>query len=451
MLQEANDPNIEQDTVVPIIPDVAAAGDQGLSDAAGSMHKVSTRPPTITAAQARRTAIAAQRLAAPPRPGGGRVDQGHLRRLLQAIGLLQIDSVNVLIRAHYLPVFSRLGPYPTGLLDRAAWPERAAHRTVLESWAHVASLIPMSSEPLLRWRQREWDERWDPDGGRLADHPGFVDEVLSLIAERGPMSAGQIEKALEAPGPGRPGWWEWSLTKSVCERLFFAGATAVATRQSFERHYDLRDRVVPAEIRARPSPDKADAIRELTALAATHHGVGTAKDLADYYRVGVAETKRALAELADAGVVTPVQVQGWTETAYLHRDAALPRAVAGQALLCPFDPLIWERARTERIFGVRYRIEIYVPEPKRVHGYYVFPLLHGDRIVGRFDLKTDRRESSLLVQASWLEPGAAAGETAEVAAIELRRMADWLGLDDIEVRPRGDLACEVAQAVMVAR
>jgi len=405
----------------------------------------------MTPAQARRTAIAAQRLATAPRPAGGRLDQGHLRRLLQAIGLLQIDSVNVLARAHYLPVFSRLGPYPMDLLDRAAWPERPAHRTLLESWAHVASLIPMSSEPLLRWRLREWDERWDPNGGRLADHPGFVDEVLALIAERGPMSAGQIEKALEAPGRGRPGWWEWSLTKSVCERLFFAGVTAVATRQSFERHYDLRERVIPADVRALPSPDKTDAIRDLTALAAAHHGVGTAKDLADYYRVGVAETKRALAELGEAGVVTPVQVKGWTEPAYLHRDASLPRAVHGRALLCPFDPLIWERTRTERLFGVRYRIEIYVPEPKRVHGYYVFPLLVGDRIVGRFDLKADRRDSRLLVQASWLEPGADPGEAAEAAAAELRRMADWLGLADVDVRPRGDLAARVANAVPAAR
>jgi len=308
----------------------------------------------------------------------------------------------------------------------------------------------MGSEPLLRWRQREWDEGWDRHGGRLADHPGFVDEVLSLIAERGPMSAGQIEKALEAPGAGRPGWWEWSLTKSVCERLFFAGATAVATRQSFERHYDLRDRVVPPEIRALPTPDRTDAIRELTALAAAHHGVGTAKDLSDYYRVGVAETKLALAELGEAGVVTPVQVDGWTEPAYLHRDAAMPRAVRGRALLCPFDPLIFERARTERLFGVRYRIEIYTPEPKRVHGYYVFPLLLGDRIVGRFDLKADRRDSRLLVQASWLEPGADAGETAEAAAAELRRMADWLGLADVDVRRRGDLAGGVAKAVRLA-
>ena len=414
------------------------------------MLGVSTRPPSISAAQARRTAIAAQRLGRPPRPAGARLDQGHLRRLLAAIGLLQIDSVNVLARAHYLPVFSRLGPYPTELLDRAAWPERPAHRTVLESWAHVASLIPMGAEPLLRWRQQEWKERWDSDGGRLADHPGFVDEVLSLITERGPMSAGQIEKALEAPGPGRAGWWEWSLTKSVCERLFFVGATAVATRQSFERHYDLRDRVVPAEIRGLPTPDKTDAIRELTALAAAHHGVGTAKDLADYYRVGVAETKLALAELAEAGVVTEVEVKGWTEPAYLHRGAALPRAVHGRALLCPFDPLIWERVRTERLFGLRYRIEIYVPEPKRVYGYYVFPLLLGDRIMGRFDLKADRKDSRLLVQASWLEAGADAGEVADAAAGELHRMAHWLGLAHVDVRPRGDLAGRTARAVRAA-
>jgi uncharacterized protein YcaQ len=408
-----------------------------------------TTPPatTLTAAQARRIAIAAQRLAGPPRAGAGRPDAGHLRRLLSAIGLLQIDSVNVLARAHYLPVFSRLGPYPTTLLDRAAWPERPAHRTLLESWAHVASLIPMTVEPLLRWRQQAWDARWDRSGGRLAEHPGFVDEVLALIGERGPMSAGDIEKALEAPGPGRSGWWEWSLTKRVCEQLFFVGATAVATRQSFERHYDLADRVVPAEIRARPTPAKADAVRELTALAAAHHGVGTARDLADYYRLSVADTKQALTDLIEDGVVLPAVVRGWSEPAYLHVEARVPRAVHGRALLCPFDPLIWERARTERLFGVRYRIEIYTPEPKRVYGYYVFPLLVGERIAGRFDLKADRKTSTLLVQASWLEPGEPAGATAEAAAAELGRMADWLGLSAVQVQPRGDLAGALADRV----
>jgi len=413
------------------------------------MQRMSPKPGArITAAQARRTAIAAQQLGRPPRDSAaGEVNRGHLRRLVDAIGVLQIDSVNVLARAHYLPIFSRFGPYPAEVLDRAAWPARAADRTLLESWAHVASLVPMSTEPLLRWRQQRWADDWDTTGGRLAEHPGFVDEVLAVFAERGPMSAGDVEKALEAPGKGRPGWWEWSLTKRVCENLFISGRTAVSTRRGFERCYDLRERVVPADIRALPTPSEADAKRALIELAARHHGIGTVGDLADYYRFGKADAMVALEDLVDEGTVIPVEVDGWGQPAYMHADAQLPRSVAGRALLCPFDPLIWERARTERVFGFHYRIEIYVPEPKRAYGYYVFPLLVGDRIVGRFDLKADRKSRRLLVQASWVEPGEQLGPVAEHAATELHRMARWLDLDEVTARPVGTLARELISAL----
>ncbi len=417
------------------------------------MHRVTTSPGIVlTAAQARRTAIAAQQLAGPPRADAASVvNRGHLRRLVDGIGLLQIDSVNVLARAHYLPIFSRFGPYPVDVLDGAAWPQRPAHRTLLESWAHVASLIPVETEPLLRWRQEQFAARWTADGGSFAEHAEFVDEVLRVITEQGPVSAGDVEKALEAPGKGRPGWWEWSLTKRICEYLFISGRTAVAHRRSFERRYDLRERVVPPEILALPTPDESDAKRRLIEMAARHHGIGTAADLADYYRIKTAEARTALAELVEEGTVLRVEVQGWSEPGYLHADVKLPRKVSGRALLCPFDPLIWERARTERLFDVRYRIEIYVPEPKRVYGYYVFPLLLGDRIVGRFDLKADRAAGTLLVQASWLEPGEQAGPVAEAAALELARMARWLGLDAVQVRPKGDLARSLAAAVRTAR
>lgn len=412
------------------------------------MSKVTPAGQRLTAAEARRIAIAAQQLGAPVRPAAPPVNRGHLARLLNAIGLLQVDSVNVLARAHLLPIFSRLGPYPVSVLHDAAWPERPHRRMLLESWAHVASLIPVDTEPLLRYRQRHFaKEHWPRVDAANADHPWLLDKIRSVVAEQGPVSAGQIEKILEAPGRGRPGWWDWSATKSICEYLFLSGELAVAHRKGFERHYDLVERVVPAAVLAVPTPDEAEAHRQLLARAARHHGVGTAGDLADYYRIPTLAARRALADLVDAGVVEPVRVDGWAEPAYLHAEARIPRRVTGTALLCPFDPLIWERSRTERLFGVRYRIEIYVPAPKRVYGYYVFPLLLGDAIVGRFDLKADRAASRLLVQASWLEPGADREQVAAAAAAELARMAGWLGLRDLVVVDRGDLAATLQRLV----
>jgi uncharacterized protein YcaQ len=271
--------------------------------------------------------------------------------------------------------------------------------------------------------------------------------VLAVIDSEGPISAGGVEKALEAPGKGRPGWWEWSLTKRICEYLFLSGRTAVAGRRGFERQYDLVERVLPPQISAVPTPDPADAKRDLVARAVRHHGIGTVGDIADYYRLRVDDTKRALTELAEDGSVLPVQVRGWAEGAWLDAGAAMPRTADGRALLCPFDPLIWHRPRTERMFDVHYRIEIYTPQHKRVHGYYVFPLLLGDALVGRFDLKADRAAGALLVQASWLEPGADAGPAIDAAATELTEMAGWLGLDEVRVMPRGDLAKPLAAAV----
>jgi len=397
----------------------------------------------LTAGQARRIAIAAQQLGA-PLPLVAEVDRtinrGHLNRLLQAIGLLQIDSVNVLARAHLLPIFSRLGPYPYALLEGAAWPRRSADRLLVEAWAHVASLVPVGIEPLLRWRQQAFAAApWARVDAVRRDHPGFLDTVLAVIDEQGPMSAGDIEKALEAPGRGISGWWEWSITKTTCEYLFAIGAIGVAYRRGFERCYDLMDRVLPAAVLDTPTPSEADAKRQLMELAARHHGIGTASDLADYYRIKLTSARLALAELVEEGELIPVRVQGWTEDAYLHRDARVPRRVTGSALLCPFDPLIWERARTERLFDFHYRIEIYTPLAKRQFGYYVFPLLVGEDLVGRFDLKADRLGSRLLVQAAWLEAGADPGQAADAAAIELARMARWLDLADIVVMPRGNL------------
>ena len=237
---------------------------------------------------------------------------------------------------------------------------------------------------------------------------------------------------------------EWSITKIACEHLFTVGAIAVTRRRGFERVYDLTDRVLPPAVASVPTPAVTDAKRELVAIAARAHGVGTVSDLADYFRMSVADTKQALVELVEDGRVRPVGVQGWPERAFLHRDARLPRAVAGSALLSPFDPLVWRRQRTERIFDFHYRIEIYTPAAKRNYGYYVLPLLVGDRLAGRFDLKADRASERLLVQAAWVEPGADPATTADVAATELARMARWLGLPDVVVAPQGNLAEELS-------
>jgi uncharacterized protein YcaQ len=414
---------------------VVRAGARGPAAAAPQRAQPEVR---LTAGQARRIAINAQQLNRPSAATGA-VNRGHLTRLLSSIGLLQIDSVNVLARAHLLPIFSRLGPYPYSLLEGAAWPARNKDRLLYETWAHVASLVPISSEPLLRWRQEEFRTRpWGRVDAVRRDHPGFLDTVLGVIDEQGPSSAGDIEKALAAPGRGISGWWEWSITKTSCEYLFATGTISVAYRRGFERCYDLTERVLPRSVLGVATPSVADAKRSLTALAARSHGIGTVSDLADYYRIAKAETRLALDELVEDGQVIPVQVDGWSELGYLHRDAKTPRTVAGSALLCPFDPLIWERARTQRLFDFHYRIEIYTPAAKRQFGYYVFPLLVGEELVGRFDLKADRLGSRLLVQASWLEVGADPEATAEAAANELRKMANWLDLAEIVVLPRGD-------------
>ena len=421
--------------------------------------------PELTAGQARRIAIAAQQLgsalppvgsavgspvgspvgsapaAAPAAAGAGRaINRGHLSRLVKAIGLLQIDSVNVLARAHLLPIFSRLGPYPYSLLEGASWPARSSDRLLIEAWAHAASLVPVEIEPLLRWRQEQWARSPSPRVDAIhRQHPGFLDTVLAVIDERGPSSAGDIEKALEAPGRGTSGWWEWSITKIACEYLFMIGAIGVSHRRAFERCYDLMGRVVPVAISSAPTPPTDEAQRALTAMAVRSHGVGTVGDIADYYRLSVAGTRQCLQDLVESGEVIPVRVSGWKEQAYLHRDARTPRQVTGAGLLCPFDPLVWERARTQRLFDFHYRIEIYTPQPQRRFGYYVFPLLVGEQLVGRFDLKADRAASRLLVRASWVEPAADPVDTADAAAVELSRMARWLGLDEIVVVPRGDL------------
>ncbi|MTD13732.1 winged helix-turn-helix domain-containing protein [Nakamurella sp. YIM 132087] len=399
----------------------------------------------MSAAAARRIAVAAQQLDGAKAPA--RIDRGTVRRTVERLGLLQIDSVNVLSRAHRLPLLARLGPYPVEFLEESVWTTRPQRRTLIETWAHEASMVPVDLHPMLRWERRHWSSK--NAAGMRAKHPGLLENVLAVVTERGPSTAGQIEEVLTTGVKGKPGWWEWSQAKQACEALFSAGLLGTAYRRGFERHYDLLERVLPPSLLEVSVPDPAQAHRVLVERAARAHGIGTVKDLADYYRMSVAATTAAVTSLAADGILEPVQVPGWRSVAWVHAEARRPRTVQGSALLCPFDPLVWERQRTERLFGMRYRIEIYTPAPQREYGYYVFPLLAGDELVGRFDLKADRATGRLLVQASWLEPGADPATAATTAARELRRMADWLELPEIEVVERGNLHRETRAAVRV--
>ena len=390
---------------------------------------------TVSAGQARRIALAAQGfgVARPAAP-----DRRHLRRAADRLGLLQIDSVNVLVRAHYLPLFSRLGPYPTGLLDQAAWSGR--RRSLFEYWGHEASLLPVGLQPLLRWRMARAAQGVGTYG-RLArfgeERRAFIERVLAEVAARGPLRAAELESG----GPGSSGsWWGWSEGKTALEWLFWAGLVTTATRRGFERVYDLPERVLPAAVLAAPTPPAEDAQRALLRLSARALGIATASDLRDYFRLPAADARARLAELVEAGELLPVRVAGWAQPAYLDPAARRPRRIEARALLSPFDSLIFERSRTERLFGFRYRIEIYTPAHRRAHGYYVLPFLLGDRLVARVDLKAERAASCLRVVAAHAEPEIDVLGVAAALRAELGAMAGWLGLERVELPERGDLA-----------
>ncbi|HEY2765453.1 MAG TPA: crosslink repair DNA glycosylase YcaQ family protein [Pseudonocardiaceae bacterium] len=388
-------------------------------------------------AAARRTALAAQGFA-DPRPDGP-VTRRHLRRVLRRFRLLQLDSVTVLTRAHYLPVFSRLGPYPRQLLDGAAWEHTARQpRLLVECWAHEASLVPVPDWPLLHSGAKRpgW---WHRYGALAAANPELVSAVLDAVMERGPLGAGTLEQELGGGAARRPGsWWNRTDTKRICEWLFGIGELTTGARRGFERLYDLTERVLPAEVLTR-RVDPQQGARELICRAAAALGLATEPDLRDYYRLRPERSRQAVAELVANGELEPVLVAGWPAPAYRHRAACTPRRITGAALLCPFDPLIWNRARTERLFGFRYRIEIYVPEPQRSYGYYVFPFLLDGELVARVDLKADRAAGQLRVQGAFAEPGVDTTRVVAELAGALREMASWLELDAITVGERGDL------------
>jgi uncharacterized protein len=403
---------------------------------------VSIRPVRLTAAQARRIAVAAQGFSE-PRPGGT-VTRAHLRRLISRIQVLQLDSVSVAVRAHYAPVFSRLGPYDRAVLDRAAWDHSArSPRLLVEYWAHEAALMAVDDWPLLRWRMRQYRHgRW---GTHIVKaNLRLADKIAAAVAELGPSTAGQIEAHLAAgPRGSRGAWWgSRSDTKWVAEALFAAGVLTTATRIGFARHYDLTEKVLPPDVLAR-EVDEDDAVRELTLRAATALGVGTEADIRDYFRLGAAQAKPAIAKLVADGELERVDVDGWTAPAYLSAGQTIPRRDRGTALLCPFDPLIFFRPRVQRLFEFHYRIEIYTPANKRQYGYYVWPFLLDGELVGRVDLKADRAADALHVVGAFVEPDRVPSGVAAALASELATMASWLGLAGVTVGNRGDLAAEL--------
>jgi uncharacterized protein len=399
----------------------------------------------LTADQARRIAVAAQGFTEPkPR---GQVTRAHLRRLITRIQVLQLDSVSVAVRAHYAPVFSRLGPYDRDVLDRAAWNHSArSPRLLVEYWAHEAALMSVDDWPLLRWRMREYTHgRWRT--GIVKKNPQLADDIVAAVAQLGPSTAGQIEAHVGEEHRGKKGpWWDRSDTKWVTEALFSAGVLTTATRVGFARHYDLTERVLPPEVVAR-GVDDDEAVRELTLRAATALGVGTEADIRDYFRLSPKLVKPAIAKLVADGELEPVDVDGWTAPAYLRAGQIVPRRERGTALLCPFDPLIFFRPRVERLFDFRYRIEIYVPAPKRQFGYYVWPFLLDGRLVGRVDLKAERTRDALHVVGAFAEPDQQPSRVADALGVELRSMATWLGLKDVTVGTKGDLVAPLRRAM----
>ena len=393
---------------------------------------------TLSPKAARRIALAAQGFgrARPTAPG-----RSHVRDAARRLGVIQIDSVNVVTRTHYLPAFSRLGEYPREGLEAEAWGPR---RSLFEYWGHEASLLPLETQPLFRWRMERarGGAMWTGLSRFGREKRDYIDGVLAEIERRGPVTGGDF-----AEGPrGAPGWWSWSDGKRALEWLFWAGLITTKTRRGFERVYDLTERALPKRIVDLPTPDEADAQRELVRIAARALGVATQADLRDYFRLPLADARERIGELVEAGELTPVSVKGWRQTGYLAAGARMPRKVAGAALLSPFDNLIWARDRTERVFGTRVRLEIYTPAHKRTHGYYVLPFLEDEAITARVDLKADRKAGVLLVQAAWREPDATA-ETPARLAVELKRMAGWLGLERVEVVGKGNLAGELEAAL----
>ena len=377
---------------------------------------------TLRLPEARRIALAAQGFGA---KRAATVRPGTIATLVRKIGLLQIDSVNVLIRSHYLPAFSRLGNYDRTLLERLAYRKP---RALFEYWGHEASLLPVQTYPFVRWRMeraRRHVGMWSSMASVARERPALVERLRATIADEGPKSASDFEGSR-----GTGSWWGWSEIKRGLEYLFYAGIVSTSMRRnSFERVYDLTERVLPREVYDAPDLTEADAQRELVRIAANALGIATEADLRDYFRLDVADARARIEELVEANVLLPVAVEGWKQQAYLVAGRVVPRRIEASALLSPFDSLIWHRPRAERLFNFDYRLEIYTPLHKRVHGYYVLPYLLGDKLVARVDLKADRAAGELRVIATHIEADASTADVLARLNPDLSALAAWLHLE----------------------
>ena len=391
----------------------------------------------ISRDSARRIALAAQGFAT-PRPTG-RIDRRHLRRVIDSVGLIQIDSVNVLVRSQEMPLFSRLGNHPRTLI-----PDATADGELFEYWCHEASHLPVSMHPLIRWRMEEArnGSMW-PGLRRVAiEKPKLLKEIRDRIYNDGPLVAGDVRTRVGPKGS----WWDWDEGKAILEYLFWTGEiTAQRRPNDFARMYYAPHDVLPKEILNLPTPSQGEARREMLLLAARSVGVGTATDLFDYHRQKPQQARPYLAELVEEGLIEEVRVEGWRDAAYMLPDTSRPRNVEVRALVSPFDSLVWCRPRIERLFDFHYRIEIYVPAPKRIYGYYVLPFVLGDRIVARVDLKADRQAGELVVPGAFSEENVDVKYVAAELMTELREMATWLGLDRVRIGTNGDLATLLAK------
>lgn len=394
--------------------------------------------------------LQARRLALSSQGFGGRqppalVKSIQVNRLIERLGILQIDSVNALVRSHYLPLFSRLGCYSSALLDQAAW-SQGRQRTLFEYWGHEASLLPLSMFPLMRWRMARAG-RGEDIHQQLArfghEHQDIIRRVLGSVQALGALGAGSLSTRQERAGP----WWDWSAEKHALEWLFAAGEVTVAGRRGFERLYDLPERVLPAVILQQPMLSEDEAQRGLLLHAANALGIATEKDLRDYFRLNPGDARSRLAELLEAGALLSCEVQGWRQPAFCLPEPKVPRKVEASALLSPFDSLIWERGRTERLFDFRYRLEIYTPRDKRVYGYYVLPFLHNERISARVDLRAERAHGRLAVHAVHAEEPGLDDQGMLALAVNLRRMADWLGLAQVQLNCQRVIAARLRVAL----
>jgi uncharacterized protein len=403
--------------------------------------------PRVSLAGARRIALAAQGFSSGSRPAGREPGLAVVTAAVRRLGLLQLDSVNVFCRAHYMPLFSRLGPYDRGLLDRiAAHGSGRVDRRLVEYWAHEASLIPIEYHRLFRWRMDERQRIWAGMRRVLNEQQELIGQTLELVRSSGPVRARDTGHERKNPVAGE--MWNWHEGKVALEALFFTGAIGAWRRINFERHYDLIERIMPAELLAEQTPPREEAHRELARIAARALGIATVADLADYWRISPRDLAPRVAELVALGELVPVDVQGWGNDAYLWHEARRPRSLPARALLSPFDSLVFSRPRTERLFDFHYRIEIYTPEPKRIHGYYVLPFLLDEHLVARVDLKSDRQAGVLRVQGAFAEDGVDRVRVARELAAELELCAGWLGLQGgVAVGDRGDLVSALRLAL----